>query len=363
MSHQVVIDYQGVSVEAQAKCDVAVASLCKIGKTLNRIHETASSLETSKVKEYEAYLLEAKEKIKTKIEAFKKSLDAYKQRSKKVDSDSKEYNQYLQTKDDIIAKADELLNLTNQLTGSKLAVIDQMIDEGLLDAGNRLFENLGKKANDVLNLDEKMMDKINSIEDVSLRDLTYRELLNEENKGLSFEQLKAKAQEEYDILLGKKTATVIAETKEELKQQGIDTEVLNNAKTISEATSIANDAIVDEKIRKETLKVIIKSIKARGFIVDTKNNLKIDKKNNIVKLVALKASGQRAEFEIQLNGKFMYHFDQYEGQACKKDIEPFLEDLKNIYDIDIKHEEVIWENPDKVQTQKYQYVNKNKGTN
>lgn len=71
MSHQVVIDYQGVSVEAQAKCDVAVASLCKIGKTLNRIHETASSLETSKVKEYEAYLLEAKEKIKTKIEAFK----------------------------------------------------------------------------------------------------------------------------------------------------------------------------------------------------------------------------------------------------------------------------------------------------
>lgn len=145
MSHQVVIDYQGVSVEAQAKCDVAVASLCKIGKTLNRIHETASSLETSKVKEYEAYLLEAKEKIKTKIEAFKKSLDAYKQRSKKVDSDSKEYNQYLQTKDDIIAKADELLNLTNQLTGSKLAVIDQMIDEGLLDAGNRLFENLEKK--------------------------------------------------------------------------------------------------------------------------------------------------------------------------------------------------------------------------
>ena len=353
MSHQVVIDYQGVSVEAQAKCDVAVASLCKIGKTLNRIHETASSLEISKVKE----------KIKTKIEAFKKSLDAYKQRSKKVDSDSKEYNQYLQTKDDIIAKADELFNLTNQLTGSKLAVIDQMIDEGLLDAGNRLFENLEKKANGVLNLDEKMMDKINSIEDVSLRNLTYRELLNEENKGLSFEQLKAKAQEEYDILLGKKTATVIAETKEELKQQGIDTEVLNNAKTINEATSIANDAIVDEKIRKETLKVIIKSIKARGFIVDTKNNLKIDKKNNIVKLVALKASGQRAEFEIQLNGKFMYHFDQYEGQACKKDIEPFLEDLKNIYDIDIKHEEVIWENPDKVQTQKYQYVNKNKGTN
>ncbi len=49
--------------------------------------------------------------------------------------------------------------------------------------------------------------------------------------------------------------------------------------------------------------------------------------------------------------------------ACKKDIAPFLEDLKNIYDIDITHEEITWENPDKIQTQKYQYVNKNKGTN
>ena len=132
---------------------------------------------------------------------------------------------------------------------------------------------------------------------------------------------------------------------------------------IDEANAIANEAITDETVRKETLKVIIKAIKDRGFIVDTKKNLKIDKERNIVKLVALKASGQMAEFEIQLNGKFMYHFDEYEGNACKKDIEPFLEDLKNIYDINILHEEVTWENPDKIQTQKYQYINKNKGTN
>lgn len=44
----------------------------------------------------------------------------------------------------------------------------------------------------------------------------------------------------------------------------------------------------------------------------------------------------------------------------QKDIEPFLEDLKNIYDINILHEEVNWENPDKIQTQKYQYVDVNK---
>ena len=162
---------------------------------------------------------------------------------------------------------------------------------------------------------------------------------------------------------GKKTKEVIQEYKEELKTRGISTEVLDKAISIDEAYSIANEAITDETVRKETLKVIIKAIKDRGFIVDTKKNLKIDKEKNIVKLVALKASGQMAEFEIQLNGKFMYHFDEYEGHACKKDIEPFLEDLKNIYDINILHEEVTWENPDKIQTQKYQYINKNKGTN
>ena len=173
----------------------------------------------------------------------------------------------------------------------------------------------------------------------------------------------SKAQTEYDILVGKKTRQVIEECKAELKANGVATEIVENAKTIDEANAATNAAITDEKVRKETLKVIINAIKERGFIVDTKKNLKIDKEKNIVKLVALKASGQMAEFEIQLNGKFMYHFDEYEGHACKKDIAPFLEDLKNIYDIDITHEEIIWENPDKIQTQKYQYVNKNKGTN
>ena len=185
-------------------------------------------------------------------------------------------------------------------------------------------------------------------------------LINSENSELSFEEILSKAQREYDLLINKKTESAIAEIKEALKNSGVSEEVLNEVKTIDEANKIANESITDEKIRKETLKVIIKAIKARGFIVDTKNNLKIDKERNVVKLVALKASGQMAEFEIQLNGKFMYHFDEYEGKECKKDIEPFLEDLKNIYDINILHEEVNWENPDKIQTQKYQYVDVNK---
>ena len=235
-----------------------------------------------------------------------------------------------------------------------------MINEELLNASNAATQGLLDKIHGVVTISNDNLTKLNNIEDVSLRELTYRQLIVKQ--GMSFEKAISNAQKEYDILLEKRVDEVIQECKEELKNNGVSTELLDNVKSIDEANKITNEAIVDERVRKETLKVIIKAIKERGFIVDTKKNLKIDRERNIVKLVALKASGQTAEFEIQLNGKFMYHFDGYEGLACNKDITPFIEDLKNIYDINILHEEVQWSNPDKIQTQKYQYVNTNKCT-
>ena len=362
MSQQVTVDYQGISIQVQAQCDTAIHSLCQIDKVLDRIHQTASKLESTKVKEYEEYLITSKRKIKDNIEKFKKTLEQYNDaRAYSINNHQPEYKQFLDFSKKVMDESDALVRLVNELTGSKLAVIDQMIDEGLLDVGQETIQQLFNKAKGVINVSEDILTKINQIEDVSLRELAYRECLKDQS--IEFSDLLIKAQEEYDKLLGKNTTKAISEYKKELSNLGIATDSLSEAKTIDEANELANKAITDESVRKETLKIIIKAIKARGFIVDTKNNLKIDREKNIVKLVALKASGQMAEFEIQLNGKFMYHFDEYEGHACKKDIEPFLEDLKNIYDINITHEEVKWENPDKIQTQKYQYVNKNKGTN
>lgn len=362
MSQQVTVDYQGISIQVQAKCDTAVHSLCKIDKVLDRIHKTANKLESEKVKEYEEYLQKSKQQIKTKIETFKNTLEKYKEaKAYSINNHDPEYRQFIDFTNQVQNESMELTNIVNALTGSKLAIIDQMIDEGLLNYGNATTQAMLDKLKGVVSISSGILSKINSIEDVSLRELAYKEVLK--NDKLGFDEALEKAKNEYDILLGKKTESVVQECKEELKNKGISTEVLDKVKTIDEANAVTNDAITDETVRKETLKVIIKAIKDRGFVVDTKKNLKIDKERNIVKLVALKASGQMAEFEIQLNGKFMYHFDEYEGHACKKDIEPFLEDLKNIYDINILHEEVTWENPDKIQTQKYQYINKNKGTN
>lgn len=362
MSQQVTVDYQGISIQAQAECDRAVHSLCQIDKVLEKIHKVANKLETSKVKEYEIYLQKSKNAIKKKIENFKNALEKYKEtRAYMVDGQHSSYQQFIDFADKVQNESQDLIKIVNELTGSKLAIINQMIEVGLLNAGKATTQAMLDKLNGVVMISSNILSQINNIEDVSLRELAYKEILK--NDKLSFDEVIIRAQEEYNILLGKQTKTVIQECKEELTKNGIDTKKLDNVKSIDEAYEITNESIVDENVRKETLKIIIKAIKDRGFIVDTKKNLKFNKEKNVLKLVALKASGQKAEFEIQLNGKFMYHFDKYEGHACKKDIKSFFEDLKNIYDINILHEEVIWENPDKIQTQKYQYINKNKGTN
>lgn len=364
MSQQVVIDYQGVSIEVKAQCDIAINSLCKIDKVLDRIDKTADKLETPKIKEYKSYLISSKLKIKNKIENLKITLEKYNEaRAYFIDDMEPQYKEFLNISNNLKNESNQLVKIVNDLTGAKLAMIDQMIDEELLNAGEKTRQLLLNKMRGFISISKDMLERINSIEDIALRELVYRECLKEENKNNTYDENFSKAQEEYEFILGKKTRQVIADYKEELKSRGISTDKLDNVSSISEATVVANKAIADEQIRKETLKIIIKAIKDRGFIVDTNKNLKIDKKRNIVRLVALKASGQKVEFEIYLNGKFMYHFDEYEGKACREDIVPFLDDLKKIYGISITNKEIIFENPDKIQTQKYQYVNKNKGTN
>ena len=368
MSHKVTIDFEGLSIKVKTQCEIANLSLCKIDKKLNLIKQNADKLETNKVKEYESYLLKSKENIQNEINIFTKQLEEYKLLKKQEFDEDIRY-QDLRSKNlakiynDINEQGVRLDKIVNDLTGSKLEIIDVMIDDELMKASQESSKKLLDKFNGVIDISKEKLEMLDTIDDVSLRELAYRELIKEENSTLNFDEILEKAKIKYNEMLNKKTSEVIKTYKNNLKSNGISTELLNDVHSIEEANEITNNAIVEEKVRKETLNVIIKAIRDRGFIVDTRKNLKIDRTNNIVKLVALKTSGQKAEFEIQLNGKFMYHFDGYDGLACNKDITPFMDDLKNIYDIKVLHEEVIWSNPDKIQTQKYQYVNKNKGKN
>lgn len=364
MSHQVTVNFEGLSIQIQAQCEIAASSLCKIDKTLENVRKNASKIESTKLKEYEKYLLDSKEKLQKELDKVTAKVEKYK--SLKIQTLGNPYTRdWHELNGRLKNEANSLSQLASELTGSKLAVINELVNEGLLNEINRASLELDNQINGVKSFDNELLNQVNAIDDISLRELAYQEIL----KGTkNFTQVLENAQIEYDKLLNK--SSYVEELKQEMKASGVSNEEINNilskpitAKVIDEMTVNANAAIQDEKIRKETLKIIIKTIKDRGFIVDTKKNLKINKEKNIVKLVAIKPDGKTAMFEISLNGKFMYRFEGYEGQACNKDITPFIEDLKNVYDINILHEEVEWSNPDKIQMQKYQHMNTNKGKN
>lgn len=351
MSHQTIISYQGVSIQIQAQCETAISSLCKIDRTIERIRKTAKTLRSEEVKEYEQYLLKSKKEIESKIETFQKSLDQYHAMT------TYDKSEYQRTVAELNGQANSLSSTVASLTGPKLQAIEAMIREGLLQEGATVFQRMKEGSNKVT-LDPSILERINAIEDVSLRQLA----LIEANKGQknSFEEILSSAQIQYNELLEGSKKGFVEEAIKEMRTGGVDEStihrVISQSSSIEEISERVSSAITDERVRKETLKVIIKAIKARGFIVDTRKNLKIDREKNVVRLVALKASGQKAEFEIQLSGKFMYRFDGYEGQACKKDIEPFMNDLTSIYDINVLHEEVIWDNPDKILMQQQQHL-------
>lgn len=375
MSHQVTVDFEGLSTQIQIQCETAAHSLCKIDKTLENVRKNASRIQTQKLKEYEEYLLNSKDTIQKQIDLFTAKLEEYKAlKIRRIDSDVRYasgaqnvsmVNKWNELNTTLKTEGQNLARLVADLTGAKLAVIDQLVNEGLLEEITNVSQELQNQINGVKTFDQNLLGQINAIDDVSLRELAYQQLV----KGnADFNSIMSNAQQEYDKILGR--SSFVEDIKEEMKASGVSQEEIQEitskpitAQTVSEMAANANTAIADEKIRKETLKVIIKSIKDRGFVVDTKKNLKLDRQRNVVKLVAVKPDGKTAEFEISLNGKFMYRFEGYEGQACNKDINPFIEDLKNVYDINILHEEVQWSNPDKIQTQKYQYMNTNKGKN
>ena len=106
----------------------------------------------------------------------------------------------------------------------------------------------------------------------------------------------------------------------------------------------------------------MKSITAKDFIVD-KSNIRHIKEGDVdqVKIIAKKPAGQTAEFLIDLNGKFVYHFQGYEGKACEKDIAPMERDLEEIYGIKLTERKTLWENPDKLQQRSHHDANVRRG--
>lgn len=354
MSHAARIDFEALSLTARITCEEALKQLCKMDAILERIKNAASELLTERVKGYEVYLLRERAKLQDEIT--------------KVIEKSKTQN-----RDQNIANvASNLNNIVNDLMTNRLMMIESVIDEELIKTVNQLQKEQKEKRDGMIHISQEQIRQLSEIEDFALREEVYR-LLVENNKidfNIQINKAEQNLEHKNNEILQIKKQQLVADIQKDLKDADVEEDIINDVvskdiNAISDLQSMKEDAskeIIGEKVRKETLKIISKTIKSRGFIVD-KKNIKIDRKKNEVKLIAQKASGERAEFRIYLDGKFIYKFDGYEGQACQEDLQPFINDLADIYDLKVLKQTEIWSNPDKISTMKYQTIDKNKGTN
>ena len=114
-------------------------------------------------------------------------------------------------------------------------------------------------------------------------------------------------------------------------------------KNVQDVSKKSDELLVSEQERREVVRAIIQELRTQGFSV-ARPTLE---SGGFVKLVAQRASGERAECHIDAHGKMQYRFDHYPHMACMKDIQKFHVDLSKAYGIKFSDERVIWRNPDR----------------
>ena len=358
LSHAVQINYEQIAVQCHSICEVAENQVAELDRMLTDLEGSSSRLLNDQTEALRKQIEKEKNKLLKQIKAVLERAD---EDAKKgiVTGDSDRLN-VGQTRA-VITTAEQLRTRVNELATGRLAemraLLDSLLSESLAANQARMID----RANGVVRLDEATKTFLDTIDDEILRQfvciafvrdssLSGAPLL-EAGKALMNETVESRYEKEAELIRAELAAAKVPnETVEKIVETG---------KPLTEIREAATTEIVGEKVRQKSMKLIMKAIAERGFIVD-KKNIKINRETNEVTMVALKASGERATFKIFLDGKFIYDFRGYEGQACQKDIEPFMTALEEVYGIHVTERQEIWSNPDKISTMKYQAMNTNK---
>ena len=150
-------------------------------------------------------------------------------------------------------------------------------------------------------------------------------------------------------------------TKVIFKKENIDTSKVSENMRVEEIIKSSNkethESSVDNAVRNRVLSSIIKIIKEQGFIVKKEN---VEECGDHAKIYAIKPNGELANFEVYMDGKFIYKFHEYEGLSCEKDIENFEEKFESIYGIKLEDKKTLWSNPDRLGKMAHQTINTRK---
>ena len=369
MSRKVTVSFEALDLINQITCEYAIESLSRIDAMVEYLNEVNNKIGKDKCSGYKKYLLAQKERIRRKMSKVRAPFEQNRNlKTQRFDADinygnkrSRElagiYSELEQINEDI--ECDIVYH-----TCADIQLIYSMLENGIYNDGLEQVEKM-INTNPKMNIPDFItkIDKAKELKDVLLRELVYRELLKPASLYTKFENIVGKAERRASKLLAKRVEEA-RQVCEQMKQK-------NNIDIVSEydlGGDVVEDmyfetmrTIIEERTRNATIKAIVKAIRETGFVIDVKNSIKIDRKRNIVKMLAKKPSGQLAEFEVQLNGKFMYHFEGYEGGTCTNDIEPFLQVLEEIYGIHIVKEKVHHDEPLKELKQRQYFEDSNKG--
>lgn len=367
MSHAVTIDYEGISIECQSICEMASSQLCQLDRMLDALEKGSKRLINSQTEALRREITNIKAGLQQKINSV---ISHAKSNAKmgRVTVDSDYMGKHANSRG-VINEAYELKNMVASLSSTKLLEMESLLNHIMDNQLEVHQQKLIDLATGKIRINQEVIEKINSITDEVVKQYVYLAWVKNQNESFDTlfsiaKEMKNKADNHY---CEKAENNKINEIKEELRKEKVDEATINDIVNISSSTSMeriekirerANSEIVNEKIRKESVKIIVQAIKKRGFVI-TKDSVKIDRVQNQVNILAKKPSGAKAEFKVFLDGKFEYRFDGYEGQACQKDIEPFISDLEEVYGIKVTNQTEIWRNPDKDSTMKYQTINKN----
>ena len=341
MSHQVQINYEAIAIQCNSICEVAEEQLKELDRLLAEIESGSKQLLNEQTRALKRQILSERESLLEEMKQLRERAD------RRTLSSTRE--------------ATNLQKRVNELASQKIIAFEETLRTLL---GDKLQDNQRKlleRSNGVITIDEQTRKLLDDIQDVALRQFVYIAYLKDNT--LSGNALLKAGQalmgQTYESRIQEEQAKIRAEMEAARVDKATIDKVITEGKTIAEIRENATTEIVGEKVRQKSLKIIMGAVQKRGFIVD-KKNIKINREKNEVILVALKASGEKAEFKVYLDGQFIYDFRGYEGQACQKDIEPFMKDLEEVYGIHVTKTQEIGRNPDKISTMKYQTFNTNK---
>lgn len=352
MSYQAQINYKAMAIRCESICEVAQHQIAELNLMISDVEKGSHSLCNSQTAALKNSIVEERDSLVRRIEALKKQAKEVAEKGiGSIDIDRLSSSSAA----NLDKAAQELQNQANELA-AKRSVEMRALYEGLLESS--IEENqkrLKDKANGIITIPAEIQKLLDSIQDEVQRQFTYLAYLkNDSLTGDNLIQAGLELKNEtYETRIEKEREKIRRELEAARVEKTAIDKVVKESKTLPEMRAAATEEIVGEKIRQKSLRIIMSAITARGFIVD-KKNIKIKRDTNEVILVGLKASGEKAEFRVFMDGRFIYDFRGYEGQACQKDIQPFLDDLEEVYGLHVTKSQEIWSNPDKISSMKYQ---------